>query len=86
MNVQDIHLMYNYNYWATGKILEASNKVTEKQFLAPASFPFGGLRWTLVHILDAEFRWRRLFEIHAFTGALISDHIATVKSVEERVA
>ncbi|MBK7456338.1 MAG: hypothetical protein IPJ46_22250 [Anaerolineales bacterium] len=86
MNLQDIHLIYNYNYWATGKILEASNKVTEKQFLAPASFPFGGLRGTLVHILDAEFGWRGLFENKSFNADLKPDDFATVKSVEERVA
>ena len=84
MNIQDIHLIYNYNYWATGKILEASNKVTEKQFLEPASFPFGGLRGTLVHILDAEFGWRGLFENKSFNADLKPDDFATVKSVEER--
>ena len=66
MNIQDIHLIYNYNYWANGKILTAAAKVTEEQFLAPAEFPFGGLRGTLVHIIDAEYGWRDLFRTQLF--------------------
>ena len=84
MNIQDIHLIYNYNYWANGKILEASKKVTEEQFLAPAEFSFGGLRGTLVHILDAEFGWRGLFENKSFNADLKPDDFPTVKSIEER--
>jgi len=84
VNIQDIHLIYNYNYWANGKILEASKKVTEEQFLAPAEFSFGGLRGTLVHILDAEFGWRGLFENKSFNADLKPDDFPTVKSIEER--
>ena len=84
MNIQDIHLIYNYNYWANGKILEASKKVTEEQFLAPAEFSFGGLRGTLVHILDAEFGWRGLFENNSFNGDLNPDEFPTLNSIEER--
>jgi uncharacterized damage-inducible protein DinB len=62
MNLQDILLVYDYNYWANRRILTASEKVTEEQFLAPASFPYGGLRGTLVHILDAEYGWRMFFQ------------------------
>jgi len=36
--------------------------VNEEQFLAPADYPFGGLRGTLVHLLDGERVWRVLFE------------------------
>ena len=83
MNIQDIQFIYDYNYWASGKILEASAKVTQEQFLAPASFPFGGLRGTLVHILDAEFGWRGLFENKSFEADLNPDDFPTVKSIEE---
>jgi len=62
MNIQDMLLIYEYNYWANKRILSACEKVTEEQFLAPANFPFGGLRGTLVHIMDAEFGWRMFFK------------------------
>ena len=84
MNIQDIHLIYNYNYWANGKILAAALNMTDDQFLASAAFPFGGLRGTLVHILDAEFGWRGLFENKSFNADLKPDYFPTVKSIEER--
>ena len=31
MNIQDIQLIYNYNYRVNGKILAASAKVTKEQ-------------------------------------------------------
>jgi uncharacterized damage-inducible protein DinB len=58
MNKQDIQLLYKYNDWANKRILDAAAQVTAEQFLAPASYPHGGLRNTLTHILFAEWIWR----------------------------
>lgn len=58
MNTQDMQLLYRYNAWANARILSATSKVNTEQFLADASFPFGGLRGTLTHILFAEWIWR----------------------------
>jgi len=62
MNIKDILLIYEYNYWANKKILAASANVTPEQFTAPASFPYGGLHGTLLHTLEAEWSWRSLFQ------------------------
>ena len=62
MNIQDILLIYEYNYWANNKILGASANLTQEQFTEPASFPYGGLHGTLLHTLDAEWGWRALFQ------------------------
>ncbi len=82
MNIQDIQLIYSYNYWANEKILAASAKVTQEQFLAWADFPYGGLRGTLIHILDAEFGWRDLFETNKFGDDLKEDDFPTFQSLE----
>lgn len=58
MNKKDIQLLFKYNDWANTRILNATSNVTSEQFLAPASFPHGGLRGTLTHILFAEWIWR----------------------------
>ena len=85
MNSQDILLIYEYNYWANKRILSTSEKVTEKQFLAPASFPFGGLRGTIVHILDAEFGWRMFFQQNDWSAPeLKAEEFPTITSVQER--
>lgn len=62
MNKQDILLLHQYNQWANAKILNAAANITQEQYLAPASFPHGGLRGTLVHALFAEWIWRMRWE------------------------
>jgi len=62
MNKQDILVLYKYNQWANAKILNAAANLTPEQFLAPGSFPHGGLRGTLVHALSAEWVWRTRWE------------------------
>ncbi|GAB4497910.1 MAG: DinB family protein [Anaerolineales bacterium] len=84
MNIQNIHLMYEYNYWANGKILSAAAKITEEQFLAPGEYPFGGLRGTLTHIVDAEWVWRTLFETNAFSADLKAEDFPDLQSLAER--
>ena len=58
MNKKDIRVLYEYNRWANARILAAAAKIDEAQFLAPTTFPHGGLRPTLVHTLFAEWIWR----------------------------
>ena len=58
MNKQDIHVLYEYNRWANARILGAAARISQAQFLAPTTFPHGGLRGTLVHTLFAEWIWR----------------------------
>lgn len=62
MNTRDILLLYEYNYWANKRILDASAKVTREQLDAPASFPYGSLRGTLFHTMEAEWAWRMYFQ------------------------
>jgi uncharacterized damage-inducible protein DinB len=62
MNKQDILILYDYNYWANKKILASSVNVSQERFDAPAAFPYGGLRGTLLHILDTEWGWRMLLQ------------------------
>jgi uncharacterized damage-inducible protein DinB len=62
MNKQAILLLYQYNQWANAKILNTVANLTQEQYLAPASFPHGGLRGTLVHALFAEWIWRTRWE------------------------
>ena len=62
MNKQDILVLYRYNQWANTRILNTAANVTQEEYLAPASFPHGGLRGTLVHALFAEWIWRNRWE------------------------
>lgn len=84
MNIKNIHLMYEYNYWANGRILSAAKNITPEQLLAPAEFPYGNLRATLVHIIDAEYGWRGLFEENKFGEDIKPEEFADIPSIAER--
>jgi uncharacterized damage-inducible protein DinB len=84
MNKQDVLLLYKYNQWTNKKILDAVAKVTQEQFLAPASFPHGGLRGTLVHALFAEWIWRNRWEGTSPTVRLKPDDFPTFESLRAR--
>ena len=63
MKAADIKLLYDYNDWATARVMRAAERVSPEQFLARNEFGWENLRGTLVHIMQAEIVWRhRLFE------------------------
>jgi len=62
MNLRDILTLYDYNYWATRRILAASTHVSPQQFTVSTTHSFGSLRGTLVHTLDSEYAWRMLLQ------------------------
>ena len=62
MNLNDISLIYEYNYWATRRILEAGGQVSLEQFINTTGHSLGSLRGTLVHTLDSEHAWRMLLQ------------------------
>lgn len=84
MNKEDILTLYKYNQWANAKILNAASNVKQEQFLAPASFPHGGLRGTLVHALFAEWIWRNRWEGTSPTYRLKPEDFPTVESLQAR--
>jgi uncharacterized damage-inducible protein DinB len=84
MNIQDIQLIYKYNSWANKRILKAAADVTEEQFLAPASYPHGGLRSTLTHVLFAEWIWRTRWQGESPTMRINPADFPTFDSLQTR--
>ena len=62
MNKSDILTLYDHNYWANARVLDAMAKVTPEQFVAPARLSHGSLRGALVHTLGAEVVWRLRYQ------------------------
>ena len=58
INKSDILTLFDYNYWANARVLNAAARLTPGQFTAPAGLSHGSLRGALVHILGAEMVWR----------------------------
>ena len=49
--VKDLQTLYDYCYWANGKLLDVVVKLTPEQFTEPVAGSYGSVRNTLVHIL-----------------------------------
>ncbi len=85
MKHADVLTIYDYNYWANQRILDAAARVSQGQFVASGSFPWGGLRGTLAHILDAEYGWRSFFQQHHFPpDELKGEDFASLDDLVER--
>ncbi len=59
VQADDIRLLFDYSHAATGRILDATSRLTTEEFTSPP--PLHGavsLRHTLVHTLCAEQAWR----------------------------
>ncbi len=54
MKIEEIKLLYDYNDWADARILAACARVSPEHYSAPATIGTGrgGLRATIVHMLD----------------------------------
>ena len=86
MNLRDISLLYNYSYWAIGRILAASVRVNTEEFVISTTHSFGSLRGTLVHTLDSEYAWRMLLQHHTleYFHAMKEEDYPTVDSLAQR--
>lgn len=60
MKIDEIKLLYDYNEWADVRVLAACAGVSPEQYAAQTSFGngWGGLRATMVHLLDNIWQWR----------------------------
>ena len=56
-SVEILRELYDYNYWARDRQLEACAALSEEQFLRPMGSSFSSVRDTLAHILGAEWIW-----------------------------
>ena len=59
MHLQDIHNLYEYNYWANHQLLEVVETVPPEQFIKDLGSSHGGIHGTLVHIMGAEEIWMK---------------------------
>jgi len=64
MKVGEITLLYDYNDWANARILAACAMVNPEQYAALTTFGngWGGLRATMVHMLDSIWQTRIMLQ------------------------
>ncbi len=84
MEIQDLQLLYEYNYWANGRILKASARVSPEQFAAPTGHSYGSLRGTLVHTLSTEHGWRMLCQHNTIPPEWVEADFPTLDALVQR--
>jgi len=84
MTTGEIAVLFDYNYWANHRVLDAAARVTPAQFVAPAGLSHGSLRGALVHVLSAEVVWRlRCQEGISPPAMLVETGFPTLESLRE---
>jgi len=58
MQRTDVDSLFDYMYWANGRILDAAERLGPDEFTGPSAVTTRDLRSTLVHELDVEWSWR----------------------------
>jgi len=86
MNIADILLIYEYNYWANEHLLNYCAALTDAQYTAPFDYSVGGVRDTLIHILDVELSWRRRMQGDPTDFDLTATDLPTLDALRERWA
>jgi uncharacterized damage-inducible protein DinB len=85
MNHTEILTLYDYNYWANRKVLNAAAHVTPEQWVAPAPASHGSLRGAIVHVFGAEVVWRmRVQEGVSLGGLPPESEFPTLDSLVQR--
>ena len=85
MQIADIRLMFDYNFWANRLLLAKAAEVTPDQFSAPTTHSWGSLRGTLAHVLDSEHGWLRIVQTgEGMFDELLPEAFPTVAAMRER--
>jgi uncharacterized damage-inducible protein DinB len=83
MKIDDLKILYDFNYWARDKILLQVDKLDIVEFHLPVESSYGSLQATLVHALSAEWIWRiRCQEKQSPASLLPFEEFPTVASIQ----
>ena len=76
--------LFDYNYWARDRQLEACAVLTPEEFIRPLGNSFPSLRDTLAHLLGAEWVWLERWNGRFPHAMLQAGEFPTVASIEQR--
>lgn len=84
MTVSDLQRLFDYSYWANGKVLDVVARLDTEQFTRDVAGSYGSIRNTLVHALSAEWGWLDRCGGPPRGPALKAEDYPTLESVRER--
>jgi uncharacterized damage-inducible protein DinB len=78
--------LFEYNYWARDRQIQACASLTEEQFLRPMNNSFPSLRDTLAHLVGAEYVWLERWRGRSPRAMPAAEEFPTLTAVRERWA
>ena len=86
MDIDEIITLFNYNCWATEKVMKSSENLSANQFTAQIQCSHGSIRGTFVHILSAEWIWRLRCQEGISPDQFIDENLfPTLESIKPRL-
>jgi uncharacterized damage-inducible protein DinB len=76
--------LYDYNYWANAKILDAAEQVSNEELFAPTQDSHGSLHGTLVHTVSAEWMWRTRWQGTSPKAILRNEDFPSLAAIRAR--
>ncbi|MCX6629455.1 MAG: DinB family protein [Candidatus Solibacter sp.] len=84
MSLATLNEMFDHNYWARDRQLQACARLTEEQFLRPLGNSFPSLRDTLTHLLAVEWIWLERWRGRAPRVLLSPEEFPTLSALSQR--
>jgi len=76
--------LFDYNYWARDRQLQACAGLTEEQFLRPLGNSFPSLRDTLTHLVAVEWLWLERWRGRSPRTLLAPEEFPTLAALSQR--
>ena len=73
MTKNDIHLLYVYDRWANGRVLQACSLLSTEQFTRDLGGSFASVRDTFVHIIAGEWGWLQYWKEPAPDSVFVTE-------------
>ena len=80
----ELRELFDYNRWATSRLLDCCHPLTHEEFVRPMGGSFASLRDTLVHAMGAEWIWLQRWNGASPPGFPVGWDVETVAAVEAR--
>ncbi|HXY41871.1 MAG TPA: DinB family protein [Vicinamibacteria bacterium] len=81
MTVGDVRRLFDYGYWANGRLFEVMSQLSADEFTRRVGGSYGSLRDALVHMLNAEWGWLDRCGGHRRGQALDPASFPTLESI-----
>jgi uncharacterized damage-inducible protein DinB len=86
MDLETTRFLYEFNVWASHRLLDACETLSDDQFTRDLGSSFGSVRGTLAHIFAAEWLWLERWRGRSPAGLLHTDVYANLADLRKNWA